>query len=100
MNDFNKLKIRIESFSKLKEDWDSYGAGEISIPSIMTAHKVLDKLSEMNEKETIGVFPMDDGGVRIELGDLKEIEVDGYIITEINFYENYNIRNKVKMVFK
>jgi hypothetical protein len=87
------LKIQVESFSELQENWDSYGADEVSVPSIMTAHRVLDTLPKFINVNTISVFPMRDGGVQIDIGEQKEIEVNGYDVKEINYDSNFNIIN-------
>ena len=90
----DNLKVKISGFSELKKDWDSYDADEITIQVIMTAHKVIDSLPPIVDIQSVDVFPMRDGGVQIEIGDLKEIEVLNYTVTEIQFDSNANIINK------
>ena len=90
----DSLKIVIESFSELEKNWGSYNEDEITIQSIMTAHKVLDALPEIVDIQTVDVFPMRDGGVQIEIGEFKEIEIFNYTVTEIQFDSNLNVINK------
>jgi len=90
----DSLKIVIESFSELEKNWGSYNEDEITIESIMTAHKVLDALPDVVDIQTVDVFPMRDGGVQIEIGEFKEIEIFNYNVTEIQFDSNLNVINK------
>ena len=90
----DSLKIVIESFSELEKNWGSYNEDEITIQSIMTAHKVIDALPEIVDIQTVDVFPMRDGGVQIEIGEFKEIEIFNYNVTEIQFDSNLNVINK------
>ena len=60
----------------------------------MTAHKVLDALPDVVDIQTVDVFPMRDGGVQIEIGEFKEIEIFNYNVTEIQFDSNLNVINK------
>lgn len=90
----DELRIKIESFSGLKKNWDSYDADEISVKSIMTAHKVLDGILAVIDASIIDVFPMRDGGIQIDVGDFKEIEVLDYGVKEIQFDSNGNIISK------
>ena len=90
----DSLKIIIESFSELEKNWGGYNEDEITIKSIMTAHKVIDTLPDIVDMQTIDIFPMRDGGIQIEIGEFKEIEILNYTVTEIQFDNNYNIINK------
>lgn len=90
----DSLKIVIESFSELEKNWGSYNEDEITIASIMTAHKVIDGLPDIVDIQTVDVFPMRDGGVQIEIGEFKEIEIFNYTVTEIQFDSNLNVINK------
>ena len=90
----DSLKIVIESFSELEKNWGSYNEDEITIESIMTAHKVLDALPDVVDIQTVDVFPMRDGGVQIEIGEFKEIEIFNYNVTEIQFDSNLNVISK------
>jgi hypothetical protein len=90
----DSLKIIIESFSELEKNWGSYNEDEINIKSIMTAHKVIDRLPDIVDIQTVNVFPMRDGGVQIEIGEFKEIEILDYTVTEIQFDSNLNVINK------
>jgi hypothetical protein len=94
MKNKGALKIKIESFSKLEKNWGSYNEDEITIESIITANKVLDKLSDIVEIQKVHVFPMRDGGVQIQIGEYKEIEIFNYTVTEIEFDINFNVINK------
>ena len=60
----------------------------------MTAHKVLDSLPEFVDFEAVNVFPMRDGGVQIEIGEFKEIEIFNNRVIESQFDSNFNIINK------
>ena len=53
----DSLKIVIESFSELEKNWGSYNEDEITIESIMTAHKVIDTLPDIVDIQTVDVFP-------------------------------------------
>lgn len=88
------LKQQIDSFSKLKKDWDSYDGDEITPQSIETAKKVLDTLPEFLDMQTINVSPMRDGGVQIDVGESKEIEVLNNTVTEIQYDLTGEIINK------
>jgi len=90
----DSLKIIIESFSELEKNWGGYNEDEITIKSIMTAHKVIDTLPDIVDMQTIDIFPMRDGGIQIEIGEFKEIEILNYTVTEIQFDNNQNIINK------
>ena len=59
----DNLKIKIESFSELEKNWDSYNADEITKQSIITAHKVIDTLPDIIDIQIVDVFPMRNGGV-------------------------------------
>lgn len=85
-----ELKLQIEQFSDLHQNWDTYNADEITIPSIMTAHKVIDGLPQEVINFT-NVFPMRDGGVQIDVGNFKEIEIKDYSIREIKYDINLNV---------
>lgn len=87
----DELKIRIESFSELEKNWDSYGAEEIHIQSIVNASELLDHLVKIVDQHTICAFPMRDGGVQLEIGDYWEIEVFRHTITDIKYDKNYDI---------
>ena len=64
------LEEKIDSFSELKENWDTYGAPAISPKAIEIAHRVVHCLGEGNWT----VVPTINGGVLFEgLG--MEIEV-------------------------
>jgi len=86
------LKIAIESFSELEKNWGSYNEYEITIKSITTAHKVIDTLPDI-VIQNVDVFPMRDGGVQIEIGNFKEIEIFNNTVTEIQFDINLNVIN-------
>ena len=94
MKNKDALKIKIESFSKLEKNWGSYNEDEITIESIITASKVLDMLPDIVEIQKVHVFPMRDGGVQIQIGEYKEIEIFNYTVTEIEFDINFNVINK------
>ena len=95
----DSLKIIIESFSELEKNWGGYNEDEITIKSIMTAHKVIDTLPDIVDMQTIDIFPMRDGGIQIEIGEFKEIEILNYTVTEIQFDNNQNIINKYVYAF-
>jgi len=86
--------MNITAFSELKENWGSYNEKEITPQSIITAHKVLDTLVNSVDLQTVEVFPMRNGGVQIDIGEFKEIEILNYSVTEIKFDADYNIINK------
>lgn len=90
----DSLKITVESFSELEKNWGGYNEDEITIESIITAHKVIDSLPNIVDIQTIDVFPMRDGGVQIEIGEFKEIEIFNYTVTEIQFDSNFDVINK------
>lgn len=95
-----KLRIKIESFLKLKKNWDGYGAEEITPISIAVACSVLDKLSTTTDINLVSVFPLVNGGIQLEVGDLKEIEIFNYEVTEIEFDSKYNIIKQLKSIWK
>ncbi|GAC1661333.1 MAG: hypothetical protein NVS9B7_29310 [Flavisolibacter sp.] len=88
------LKIEIESFSGLGKNWDSYNADEISICSIMNAHKVIDSIPEFLDLNMVNVYPMRNGGVQIDIGEFKEIEINGSLVAETTFDLMFNISNR------
>jgi hypothetical protein len=88
------LKIQVESFSELKENWGSYNEDTIIVQSIMTAHKIIDCLPSFLDLDTVDVFPMRDGGIQIDIGEFKEIEIFNYNVVELNFDSSGNIKNK------
>ena len=94
------LKTRIESFSELKKNWDSYEADEITSSSIITAHSVLDFLSKTTDINSIAVFPMRDGGIQFEIGEYKEIEILNCEINEIDYNSDYSASKQLKSVWK
>jgi len=94
MKSKDTLKVLIESFSELKKNWGSYNEDEITIQSIMTAHKLIDTIPHDVDIQTVYAFPMRNGGIQIEIGDFKDIEVLNYTITEIHFDGNLNIISK------
>ena len=51
-------------------------------------------LPDIIEIQKVDVFPMRDGGVQIEIGEYKEIEILNYTVTEIEFDRNLNVTNK------
>lgn len=89
----DELKIRIESFSELEKNWDSCGAEEIHIQSIVNASELLDHLVKTVDQHTICAFPMRDGGVQLEIGNYWEIEVFKHTITDIKYDKNYDMEN-------
>lgn len=89
-----ELLIKCESFSELGKNWGSYNEDEITVQSIYTASKLLTKLAETEGIETLDVFPMRDGGVQIEVGEFKELEIYDYTITEILFDKELNVISK------
>ena len=88
------LKEAIRSFSKLKIGWGGDNENEITFPSIQTACKIIDSLSPDVEAEDINVFPMRDGGVQIDVGEFKEIEVFNHTVTQMHFDKDGNIVNE------
>ena len=94
MKNRDTLKLNIESFSKLEKNWGSYNEDQITVESIITASKVLDVLSDNIDIQKVHVFPMRDGGVQVQIGEYKEIEIFNYTVTEIEFDINLNIINK------
>lgn len=88
------LKIQVESFSELKKGWNGDNEEEVTVQSIMTAHKVIDGLPDNVDIQSVDVFPMRDGGVQIDVGEYKEIEVFDYTVTEIQYDNNFNIINR------
>ena len=84
------FKLKLMAFSKLKQNWDSYNADEISLNSIITAHKILNILSYLDTDE-IHVFPMRNGGIQIDIGEFKEIEIFNNNVKEIQFDSEGNI---------
>ena len=95
-----ELKIRIESFSELEKNWDGYNADEITISSIITAHGLLDSICTNYDLNSISVFPMRNGGIQLEIGDYKEIEILNDEITEIEFDSFFNVIRQLKSVWK
>jgi len=83
------LKFKIASLAELTQNWDSYNAEEITQLSILNASEYLDTLEV--DWNIVNVFPMRDGGVQIEIGDFKEIEIFNNSIKEITLDTNYNI---------
>ncbi len=67
---------RLDGFSHLKPNWDSYNADAITPQSIASAKEVLAYLYQTNIPID-GVFPMRNGGVQIEFSKEKaEIELE------------------------
>jgi hypothetical protein len=94
MKNKETLKIKIDSFSELEKNWGSYNENQITIESIITANKVLDMLPDIIDIQKVHVFPMRDGGVQIQIGEYKEIEIFNYTVTEMEFDINFNVINK------
>ena len=94
MKNRDTLKLRIESFSELEKNWGSYNEEQITSESIITANKVLDALPDIIDIQKVHVFPMRGGGVQIQIGEYKEIEIFNYTVTEIEFDINLNVINK------
>jgi hypothetical protein len=88
------LKLEIEILSNLKANWGGYNEDDISIPTIVTASKVIDTLPSFLNLNDVSIFPMRNGGIQINIGDFKEIEVLGDDVKEIKFDSNFNIINK------
>jgi hypothetical protein len=95
MKNRDTLKHKIESFSKLEKNWGSYNEEQITGESIITANKVLDALPDIIDIQKVHVFPMRDGGVQIQIGEYKEIEIFNYTVTEIEFDINLNIEHLI-----
>jgi len=71
-----KLIDKINNFSKLKYNWDSYNADTISKTSIDVAIDILKHfINHFSDDITIDVFPMRDGGIQFELDNI-EIEIN------------------------
>jgi len=62
---FQDLIARIEKFSELEQDWDTYGSDKISLNSISSAIQII-KISETDSIVIDDAFPMRDGGVQLE----------------------------------
>jgi hypothetical protein len=96
----DELKMRIDSFSELKKNWNEYDSEEITSQSIEFANSILDTISKTNDVNDIKVFPMCNGGIQIEIGDFREIEIFNNEITDIEYDSEYNIINEFKTTFK
>ena len=97
--DIEDIKIRIESFSTLENNWDSYGAAKITPQSIITAINISDSIFKTNDKNPINVFPMRNGGIQFEIGNCKEIEIFNCEIKEMLFDDDYNIIKEINYVW-
>ena len=62
---FPNLIARIEKFSELEQNWDTYGSDKISLNSISSAIQII-KISETDSIVIDDAFPMRDGGVQLE----------------------------------
>ena len=91
-----ELHNKIDTFSQLEYNWDSYGSLPITSQSILTAHNVLDGIIQtmflidgeyLNET---GVYPMRDGGIQFEIGDYKEIEILDNDVREFLYDDDFN----------
>jgi hypothetical protein len=85
-----ELNIKIESFSELQDNWDSYDADKITKQSIITAHVFLDSIHKKFDINIVSVFPMRNGGIQFDIGD-KEIEILNNEIKEFYFDSENNI---------
>lgn len=69
----NAAKRRLKHLSKLKDNWDSYGAKAVSPIAVKSAEQVLDRLS---------IFPRVDGGIILDFS--YDGEDEGDLVLEIS----------------
>lgn len=86
----DELKNRIKEFSILEYNWDGYQGDVVTEKSIKTDLKVLTKLIEEPDIY-IYVYPMTNGGIQFELGDLKEVEIIDNDVRTIIYDSDFNI---------
>lgn len=73
----NQFEDKINSFSELQKNWDSYKANEISPYAIKIALKTVRMLHDNNVlSDNVSVFPMRDGGIQFEFGNDYELEIN------------------------
>ena len=66
---YNDFKDKIEKFTNLLPNWDSYNADVVSRNAIGTAIETLNHLSskgQLTNGFTVNIFPMRDGGIQFE----------------------------------
>jgi hypothetical protein len=95
--EIEELKLRIESFSELRKNWDPYDADEITPQSIITSCNVLDLISKTYDINEIYVYPMRNGGIQFEIGDYIEIQILNSDVTEFKFDSDFNIISETKL---
>jgi hypothetical protein len=101
-NHFIDLMNRIEQFSTLKPNWDTYGAEQTNELVIEIARKLLIDLYSKNLIDpvfTVNVFPIRDGGIQFEIDadeDSCEVEISPKeILTLITYDLEGNIKSKL-----
>lgn len=86
-----ELRRKLESLLGLEKNWGSYDEEEITLQSICTAHKVLDRI--YNKANWILITPMRDGGIQFDLGHYKEYEIYNYEVKEMDYDNELNLIN-------
>jgi hypothetical protein len=101
---YNDLLNKIDEFSKLLSNWDSYNANVISKIAIATAKKVLDNIKTtgfLSGEIEINVFPMRDGGIQFEFDGnniCAELEINqNGEMTFIQFSNDGGITKKLEL---
>jgi len=88
----NSIKVAtmisiVDSFSKLHENWDGYGADRINLSAQKSAINIIHQFAKNDVFNNINmhIFPMRDGGIQVEL--------DGSIITaELEIDQNGTVK--------
>ncbi len=82
LSKYNGLLEKINGFSNLQHNWDSYNADIVSKSAIYTAIETLNHLNSKGQLTNgfmVNVFPMRDGGIQFEFDGnniCAELEID------------------------
>lgn len=95
--DINKLRDKILSYSKLEDNWDTYGSKPISVTSIARAVFILGALEHYIEDTHVFNFeltaePRVDGLIQIDI-DTKEKILELTVLIDDDFIAEYMLDN-------
>lgn len=96
MNNLIEMRKQIDSYSKLEDGWDGYGSDRISKTSITVAKYILETIYANwdSTDKRISIFPMPNGGIQLDIGDLIELEIYDFNVKELVWNEEYSLIKK------